>query len=386
MINGHVAQQKSVENLFQSVMLNINNPHFLIMQGRITKVLNMKPPEILAMIEETAGTRMFEDRKLKAVNTMAKKDRKVEEITNLLQEVIIPKLDHLRKERSAFLEFQKTESEVDRLKRLIVAYEFYKLEEAIVRLKDDLKAKENYLQMNENNQITIKSDLSALEASIAELEKERSKEASAKLQKYEAMVNEAQNDMVKLKTQYDLKVEMLQEEEKSRNKVVEQIQQLNLQIAQREEAVLASANEFKSIKEEYEEMQTRLKRDEELLNSLTTGISKSDSNSSGYMEQIKDSREKLTEAKTKQEENALKKKHLQQELKDIEPKAKKAEKEYMGYMKTHEELTTIIANAQAQIAKYEGMDLDELPSLQKKKTQKEAEIREVGQVRYFNFF
>jgi hypothetical protein len=35
----------------------VNNPHFLIMQGRITKVLNMKPPEILAMIEEAAGTR-----------------------------------------------------------------------------------------------------------------------------------------------------------------------------------------------------------------------------------------------------------------------------------------------------------------------------------------
>lgn len=34
------------QNLFHSVQLNVNNPHFLIMQGRITKVLNMKPPEI----------------------------------------------------------------------------------------------------------------------------------------------------------------------------------------------------------------------------------------------------------------------------------------------------------------------------------------------------
>jgi structural maintenance of chromosome 2 len=35
------------QNLFHSVQLNVNNPHILIMQGRITKVLNMKPPEIL---------------------------------------------------------------------------------------------------------------------------------------------------------------------------------------------------------------------------------------------------------------------------------------------------------------------------------------------------
>ena len=52
LINGHVAQPSRVQDLFHSVQLNVNNPHFLIMQGRVTKVLNMKPPEILAMLEE----------------------------------------------------------------------------------------------------------------------------------------------------------------------------------------------------------------------------------------------------------------------------------------------------------------------------------------------
>lgn len=80
-VNGHNSQQQSVQNLFQSVQLNINNPHFLIMQGRITKVLNMKPAEVLSMVEEAAGTKMFEDRKNKAFVTMAKKDRKLEEIS-----------------------------------------------------------------------------------------------------------------------------------------------------------------------------------------------------------------------------------------------------------------------------------------------------------------
>lgn len=53
------------------------------MQGKITKVLNMKAPEILAMIEEAAGTRMFEDRKEKAFKTMDKKDSKLNEITSV---------------------------------------------------------------------------------------------------------------------------------------------------------------------------------------------------------------------------------------------------------------------------------------------------------------
>lgn len=37
-VNGHNKNQQDVANLFGSVGLNVNNPHFLIMQGKITKV------------------------------------------------------------------------------------------------------------------------------------------------------------------------------------------------------------------------------------------------------------------------------------------------------------------------------------------------------------
>ena len=82
-INGAQAQQSRVQNLFHSVQLNVNNPHFLIMQGRITKVLNMKPEEILSMIEEAAGTRMYEMKKLNAQKTIAKKQGRVDEISQV---------------------------------------------------------------------------------------------------------------------------------------------------------------------------------------------------------------------------------------------------------------------------------------------------------------
>lgn len=46
MINGTNVPNKKVQDLFCSIQLNVNNPHFLIMQGKITKVLNMKAPEV----------------------------------------------------------------------------------------------------------------------------------------------------------------------------------------------------------------------------------------------------------------------------------------------------------------------------------------------------
>ena len=45
-INGTNVHNVRAQDMFRSIQLNINNPHFLIMQGRITKVLNMKPVEV----------------------------------------------------------------------------------------------------------------------------------------------------------------------------------------------------------------------------------------------------------------------------------------------------------------------------------------------------
>lgn len=83
MVNGVTVTQERVDTLFQSVHLSVNNPHFLIMQGRITKILSMKPQEISSMLEETAGTRMYKDRKDKALATINKKQLKVQEITQV---------------------------------------------------------------------------------------------------------------------------------------------------------------------------------------------------------------------------------------------------------------------------------------------------------------
>ena len=77
LVNGKNTTQHDVANMFHSVQLNINNPNFLIMQGKITQVLNMKPAQILGMVEEAAGTRLYEDRKDKALKAIEKKDSKL---------------------------------------------------------------------------------------------------------------------------------------------------------------------------------------------------------------------------------------------------------------------------------------------------------------------
>lgn len=124
---------RRVQNLFHSVQLNVNNPHFLIMQGRITKVLNMKPPEILGLLEEAAGTKMYETKKQAALRTLEKKQLKVDEINKVLSEDIMPALDKLRKEKVQYMEWQNASSKMERLQRFCVAYKYT---EATTLMKD----------------------------------------------------------------------------------------------------------------------------------------------------------------------------------------------------------------------------------------------------------
>jgi structural maintenance of chromosome 2 len=131
LINGRNCSAGQVQNLFHSVQLNVNNPHFLIMQGRITKVLNMKPNEILGMVEEAAGTRMYETKRVAALRTIEKKQSKVDELNAVLSEEITPTLERLRGEKQNYLKWSKNSADIERIERFVIAAEFGKAQLAL---------------------------------------------------------------------------------------------------------------------------------------------------------------------------------------------------------------------------------------------------------------
>lgn len=85
----------------------------------------MKPLEILGMVEEACGTRLYEVKKSQAEKTMEKKDSKVNEINKILNEDITPTLEKLRAQRSAYLQWASNSTEIERLRRQRTAFEYY---------------------------------------------------------------------------------------------------------------------------------------------------------------------------------------------------------------------------------------------------------------------
>ncbi|CAH3192698.1 unnamed protein product, partial [Porites evermanni] len=203
LINGCNANNTRVQDLFRSVQLNVNNPHFLIMQGRITKVLNMKPPEILSMIEEAAGTRMYESKKQSAQRTIEKKDSKLQEIETILAEEITPTLTKLKEERASYLEYQKVMREVEHLSRLYIAHQFVMAEDVQKRSVTELEEIRESIRKLQENYKEIEEKVLELNVVITELETKRNAESGEVIAKLEKKFDEVSK--IDVKANSDLK-------------------------------------------------------------------------------------------------------------------------------------------------------------------------------------
>jgi chromosome segregation ATPase len=51
----------------------------------LRQIMNMKPPEILSLLEEASGTKLYERKKEGAMKTLAKKQTKLDEIDEVRQ-------------------------------------------------------------------------------------------------------------------------------------------------------------------------------------------------------------------------------------------------------------------------------------------------------------
>lgn len=327
LVNGHVATNRVVENLFQSVQLNVNNPHFLIMQGQITKVLNMKPPEILAMLEEAAGTRMFEDRRGKALSTLDKKDRKIAEIEALVAEVIGPKLAALRAERAQFMEYKRGEAEADRLRRLLLAHQFATLSARLESDTERLAGLRGSAEAFATEEAEKRTELKAVDADVKQLLRQQEAEAAnPNVQRLQAALHEASLELTRIGTQ----LELLNEQQTASSASLTQKQRSHAKEVARHarasERLLGCQRALEQLRVEHDRVADSVKQSEELLQGLETGVALGEDGSgdTGYAKMLTDLRAKQREANLRLQESRLRLQAVQEELVQLQPQAASA--------------------------------------------------------------
>ncbi|XP_042169437.1 structural maintenance of chromosomes protein 2-like, partial [Oncorhynchus tshawytscha] len=342
LINGVNANNTRVQDLFCSVGLNVNNPHFLIMQGRITKVLNMKPPEILAMIEEAAGTRMYECKKISAQKTIEKKEAKLKEIQTILDEEITPTMQKLKEERSSYLEYQKLMREIEHLSRLYVAWLFVCAEETKVKSAEDLKAMQDSITQLQANMADNENKVQELSAQIQGLQKKRDQEVGGVLKGLEETLSEVQRVDAKAQSAVDMKKQNLAEENKKRKELVKSMAEDKKILVLKEAEVSKVAEKLSALQEEGQKDSAALEAAQCHFKAVSAGLSTNEDGEEATLAgQMMTCKNDISKADTEAKQAQMKLKHAQQELKAKQTEVKKMDS---GYQKDQDAFNTVKKN------------------------------------------
>ncbi|RKF57387.1 Chromosome segregation protein sudA [Golovinomyces cichoracearum] len=123
--------KNDVVNLLESAGFSRSNPYYIVPQGRVTALTNMKDSERLNLLKEVAGTKVYEARRVESLKIMNETDNKRAKIDESLEYI---------KERLAELEEEKEElrgyQEKDRDRRCL-EYAYYNREQMTLAAKLD---------------------------------------------------------------------------------------------------------------------------------------------------------------------------------------------------------------------------------------------------------
>lgn len=190
------------------------------MQGRITKVLNMKPPEILSMLEEAAGTRMYETKKEAALKTLEKKQSKVDEIDKLLDQEILPALETLRKQSMQYMQWANGNAELDRLKRFCIAYEYVQAEKVRDNAVSGVEQIIVKITEIDNSTTSLRTKIEEMEKNISDLTAEKEATLGGELKIMSEKVDALSRSLVKETSVMNNQEEILKTETNAAQKVM----------------------------------------------------------------------------------------------------------------------------------------------------------------------
>jgi len=327
LINGRNAPASQVQNLFHSVQLNVNNPHFLIMQGRITKVLNMKPHEILGMVEEAAGTRMYETKRIAAIKTIDKKQMKVDELNSVLSEEITPTLERLRGEKQNYLKWSKNNADIERIHRFVIASDFVKARDALDSNVEGVSEMEDKVERLLEEAEKGRQEIASKESEITNRTSRLAVEFDSQVKQVKATEEKSSKELVKITSAWEnskIVVQSAERDLKSAKDLVletkETVQAKELEITQESKRIESEKQEAIEAETQHEQLQTDYQN-------ISAGISSSQGDEVGTLSQQiakAHSDSKTAEARSKQAQ--MKKTHLSKTLKTIKREMDKESK------------------------------------------------------------
>lgn len=201
---------------------------------------------------------------------------------------IAPKLEKLKLEKQEFMNYQKIEGELERLKRFIVAYDYSQSEKTLEKFETMYTAKETAIQELHTSESTEKEKLTEIDAKITKIQQQKNKKSKNAdcFNKLQDTVNDLSKQLTRLSTQQELCVSSVADETANIARLTESKNQMQVQVDKLQTELDTVEAEYQTMKDKSQIQSDQARSQEEFLQTLVTGISGKEGSDNGFADQI----------------------------------------------------------------------------------------------------
>ncbi|KAB8208941.1 RecF/RecN/SMC [Aspergillus parasiticus] len=161
------ATKNDVMNLLESAGFSRSNPYYIVPQGRVTALTNMKDSERLNLLKEVAGTQVYEARRAESLKIMHETNNKRTKIDELL-DFINERLSELEEEKDELRNFQEKDKERRCLEYTIYSREQQEIASYLDSLEEQRQTGVEDTDLNRDRFIQGEKEMAQIDAEIAE--------------------------------------------------------------------------------------------------------------------------------------------------------------------------------------------------------------------------
>ena len=319
LLNGKNATQSAIHDLFKSVSLNVNNPRFLILQGQVTKVSKSKPQEILGLIEEAAGTRMYDQKKAEALKTIAKKDDKLKEIRTTIDTDITPTINKLQQDEQNYKMYTELKKRYKLLNDQLIAYEYWQLISSVKQTEIDVENMEIQTREYHNRNEDITDEIEQIHTEVKAIENERNENVGNEVSELQTVYDKQLVEIRNLTNENDRLTKQLKQYKQQLVDSEQQHKQMNKSLEQLEKDIELNREQLVEIDQQIITDGEHVKQLQRRHEAVSTGTAVVESSSQMPRGALQDdsrltNKEKLDKYKEQRSEIATKIKQLQQRI------------------------------------------------------------------------
>jgi structural maintenance of chromosome 3 (chondroitin sulfate proteoglycan 6) len=256
------ATKADVMNLLESAGFSRSNPYYIVPQGRVTTLTNMKDAERLNLLKEVAGTQVYEARRTESLKIMTETNNKRAKIDELL-DYIKERLGELEEEKEELRSYQEKDRERRCLEYTIYHREQVEIAHVLDQIDEQRQTGVDETDDGRERFVQGEREIAETDAEIIKI-----KQQIEFLKVDKKQLEEERRDKARARAKVELDVKSLTEgqshAQQTRSRYEKDLKEVQGAIRQREAELEALLPEYNSKKEQELAIKTQLEDAEAL--------------------------------------------------------------------------------------------------------------------------